>query len=328
MHSHQPHHYPSNLVSLAEMFNQANWQRVWAARSVPDMRKGFLLGSFFVFLLMMFFGVTGMIAYALDPVAYDTFEKYAFLAFFDLLEPLSNAWHIIVLILVTALAASSIDSIQNGLTSIFAHDLVKFGWNPTLVSRVLMVAINAPAVYLASKKFEVIPLFLVADLVCATSVMPVFLGLQTKDWKFLKAPTEIGAFLGCISGLVTVLINGLVNETPGGVFNYFWLNNGAICALCGSKTMVSFIITPVISAIMTYIFTYLDIMIRGERAREPTFKIEFDKEDRMEDEDKLENSDESGEVEKDKVESNDSKEVDVEAEAVVDEDYDAEELKA
>jgi hypothetical protein len=55
-----------------------------------------------------------MIAYANDPEAYDSGEKLAFLAFFDLLEPMGNGWHVLVLILVTALAASSIDSLQNG----------------------------------------------------------------------------------------------------------------------------------------------------------------------------------------------------------------------
>ena len=49
------------------------------------MRRGFGLGSFLVFLLMMFFGVMGIIAYANDPEAYDSFSKFAFLAFFDLL---------------------------------------------------------------------------------------------------------------------------------------------------------------------------------------------------------------------------------------------------
>jgi Na+/proline symporter len=50
-------------ICSAEMFNQGNWQRVWAAKSVPEMRKGFMLGSFLVFLLMMFFGIMGMISY-------------------------------------------------------------------------------------------------------------------------------------------------------------------------------------------------------------------------------------------------------------------------
>jgi SSS family solute:Na+ symporter len=243
--------------------------------------KGFALGSFLVFLLMMFFGIMGMIAYANDPEAYDNFEKFSYLAFFDLLLPLGNGWHIVVLIFVTALAASSIDSLQNGLTSVFYHDLVRVGWNPKLLTRVLVVLVNIPAIWLASKKFYVLELFLVADLVCATAVFPTFLGLQETDKMggLLPAPTELGAFMGIMAGFATVLVNGAVNDAEGGLFQYFWLRNDAICALCGSKTMTSFILTPTISCIMTYVFTHIDIAVRGERARSPIFEFAFDKED-------------------------------------------------
>ena len=263
-------------ILCAELFNQGTWQRVWAAESVPAMRKGFAIGSTMVFFLMMFFGVMGMIAYANDPEAYDNFEKFAFLAFFDLLAPLNNGWHIVVLILVTALTASSVDSLQNGLVSIFSHDVVKIGWSPMWVARGLMVAVNIPAIWLASKKWDVIALFLVADLVCATSVFPVFLGLQVKDYGILKAPTELGAFLGCLSGIAAVLVNGVVNDAEGGLFEYFWLRNDGICALCGSKTLVSFIVTPLVSLFMTYFCTFLDVAIRGDRARKPLFPLPFD----------------------------------------------------
>jgi SSS family solute:Na+ symporter len=52
-------------IMSAELFNQSTWQRVWAAESVPAMRKGFMIGSLLVFLLMMFFGIMAMLAYAL-----------------------------------------------------------------------------------------------------------------------------------------------------------------------------------------------------------------------------------------------------------------------
>jgi Na+/proline symporter len=263
-------------IACAELFNQSTWQRVWAAESVPAMRKGFGLGSLLVFFLMMFFGVMGMIAYANDPESYDNGFKYPYLAFFDLLLPLKDAWHIITLILVTALAASSIDSLQNGLSCIFARDLVKIGWHPTWVARFLIVAINAPAIYMASKKFNVISLFLVADIVCATSVFPVFLGLQTKDRGILKAPTEVGAFLGCIAGLLTIIVIGIIQ---GSVSDAFWLRNGGICALCGTETMVSFLVVPSISFVATYLCSYIDLKIRGDRARRPIFPVPFDQDD-------------------------------------------------
>jgi solute:Na+ symporter, SSS family len=283
-------------ICSAELFNQGNWQRVWAAESVPAMRKGLVIGSVMVFFLMMFFGIMGMLAYAKDPDSYDNFEKFAYLSFFDLLGPMKTGWHIMTLILVTALAASSVDTLQNALSSIFSRDLVKIGWNPKWIARAFMVIVNIPAVFLASKKFDVINLFLVADLVCATAVFPVFLGLQTNDKGILKAPTELGAFCGIISGFVTVLVNGVINGVKGDLFEYFWLRNGGICSLCGTKTMVSFIITPVVSLVMTYIFSFLDIMVRGERARRPLITVPFDDDDISDEvEDMSKNEEQEGE---------------------------------
>ena len=56
-----------------------------------------------------------------------------------------------------------------------------------------------------------------------------------------------------------------------GPFSYFWLTNGDICALCGPKTMITFIITPLVGLFFTFFFSILDIAIRGEAARKPLF---------------------------------------------------------
>ena len=131
-----------------------------------------------------------------DPESYDSFTKLAFLAFFDLLAPLNAFWHVLVLIAVTGFCASSVDSLQVGIVSIFNKDILRYSSNGSAskwISRLLLVAVNIPAVIMSTKRFDVIPLFLVADLVCATAVFPLFLGLMKEDMGFLKAPT--GTFL-------------------------------------------------------------------------------------------------------------------------------------
>jgi len=111
-------------------------------------------------------------------------------------------------------------------------------------------------------------------------VVPVFLGLQTKDalGGFFTAPTELGAFAGCIAGVMTVFVNGYVNgdvhPTP---FHYFLLHSGYVCAVCGRKTMWTFVIVPCVSGFITYLFSFLDVKIRGERARQPIIPVAFDK---------------------------------------------------
>jgi solute:Na+ symporter, SSS family len=78
------------------------------------------------------------------------------------------------------------------------------------------------------------------------------------------------------------LINGVINNADGGLFEYFWLQNGAMCQLCGTKTMVSFIVTPIVSIVMMYFFTYVDILVRGDRAREPIIFVAFDHQQQQE----------------------------------------------
>lgn len=210
------------------------------------------------------------------------------LAFFELLKPLSNFWHILVLIVVTALAASSVDTLQNAIACIFSHDLLGFGISDksiTWITRVLLLALNIPAVIMSSQRYDVIGLFLVADIVCATAVMPVFLGLMTEDIGFISAPTELAAFLGIITGIGSVLVNGKVlgfteavsygEVIATGPFSYFWLTNSTQCALCGVETMITFIITPLVAGFFTLLFSKIDIRLRGDRAREPFFQTGF-----------------------------------------------------
>lgn len=274
-------------IISAELFNQATWQRVWAAKDTPSLRKGFAVGSFLVFLLMMFFGIMGMIGYAKESQAYDNFEKFAYLAFFNILEPMEQGWHILVLIFVTSLAASSVDSLQNGITSLLSSDLLKISSNPELIkwmNRAILVGVNIAAVVKSAERYDVLGLFLVADLVCATSVFPVFLGLLNPDkWGYL-APTEWGAFMGCIGGIAAVLVIGVIvdSETYAkNPFEYFWLRDAsALCSLCGTNRMWTFIVTPIISLVTTVVFTFIDIQVRtikGVNPRAPIVEFSFDK---------------------------------------------------
>ena len=230
--------------------------------------------------------VLKLIAFAIQLCPLTIISFHADLAFFDLLAPLSQFWHIVVLIVCTALAASTVDSVQTAIASVVSSDFIRYGvpdkW-ATFITRLLLIIINIPAVIMSSKRFDVLGLFLVADLVCATAVLPVFFGLITKDIGFIPAPTELGAFLGIWSGIGSVLINGkvigfteAVNPITGqvvatGPWSYFWLTNSTQCALCGSTTMVTFIITPLVAGFFTLFFSKIDIMLRGERARKPIF---------------------------------------------------------
>jgi len=283
------------LISF-QLFDQGAWQRVFAAKTDRDMRIGFGIGGAMIFVLMMFFGIMGMIAYSRDPDSYENFSKLGYLSIFDLIRNLPQFWHYVTLVLLTLLAASSIDTLQNGLASIFSHDLIKCKLSPNW-SRLLIVGLNIGAVIMSSRRYEVVPLFLVADLVAATAVFPLFLGIRNEDWVFggedsrlpmlpkvtIPAPTELGAFLGAISAMIAVVINGEINNVhkainpyTGKVYDrsalaYFWLiqNPTETCALCGKKTMVTFIVVPLVGLVFTLFWSFLDVLVGGDKARQP-----------------------------------------------------------
>lgn len=273
-------------VISAELFNQATWQRVWAAKDTPSLRKGFGLGSALVFLLMMFFGIMGMIGYAKEPSAYDNLEKYAYLAFFNILEPMGQGWHVLVLIFVTSLAASSVDSLQNGITSLLSSDLLKLSQNPELIkwmNRAVLVAVNIAAVVKSAERYDVLGLFLVADLVCATAVFPVFMGLLNPEKFGIISPTEMGAFVGILGGISAVLVSGVLIDSDAyakNPFEWFWLRDAdAPCSLCGTNRMWTFIVTLAVSLVTTVLFTAIDIKVRGGRVPIISFPYDEEKEE-------------------------------------------------
>ncbi|KAH8052630.1 sodium solute symporter [Aureococcus anophagefferens] len=186
-------------ICSAELFNQGNWQRVWAARSDKDMKIGFLAGA-----------------------------------------------------------------VLNGIASVLSRDLLKQKLN-TNWSRLVVVGFNIAAIIQASDRFEVVPLFLVADLVCATAVFPLFLGLWTDDLVVgpltIPAPTELGAFLGALAGIAAVMVNGEINDVNKAVNPY----TGKVY----DKLMVTFIVVPLVSAAATVIFSYVDVYVGGDKAKQP-----------------------------------------------------------
>lgn len=166
-------------VIAAEMFNQTNWQRIYACKTDQVVRRSFL-GSFLLILPMLFIaGLLGILAM--------NFGFNDDRAFFSLIQALAlPGWvSIAVLVLVLALVMSSLDSLLNGIASVFTPDLLRIFPDKSThgilrLSRVLTVAVGIPAIAIASRGYNVLYLFLLADLVCAGALFPVLFGLYSR----------------------------------------------------------------------------------------------------------------------------------------------------
>ena len=166
-------------VIAAEMFNQANWQRIYACKTDTVVRRSFL-SSFLIILPILFMaGLLGILA-----------MHFGFnddRAFFSLIQALQlPTWiSIAVLVLVLALVMSSLDTLLNGIASVFTTDLLRLF--PTMqssgilrLSRLLSIVVGIPAIVIASQGYNVLYLFLLADLVCAGALFPVLFGLYSR----------------------------------------------------------------------------------------------------------------------------------------------------
>jgi Na+/proline symporter len=166
-------------IIAAEMFNQTNWQRIYACRSDATVTRAFWGAAVGTLPMLFVAGGMGLIA-----------SQFGFTddrAFFSLLERLElPVWFLMgVLVLALALVMSTMSSLLNGVASVLAGDLMRL--MPHLqtsgllrASRFITVAIGLPAIGIAAQGFNVLYLFLLADLVCAGAVFPMIYGLYAR----------------------------------------------------------------------------------------------------------------------------------------------------
>eukprot|EP00920_Eleutheroschizon_duboscqi_P037662 GHVT01090183.1.p1 GENE.GHVT01090183.1~~GHVT01090183.1.p1 ORF type:complete len:406 (+),score=0.20 GHVT01090183.1:856-2073(+) len=97
--------------------DQGMWQRVIAARSARDVGLSFLVAGLLCFVSIFGVGVLGIVAKAQFP----TYKGYNII--FLLIAQLNTGWQIVGAIVAVTLAASSLDTYQNGIAAVVGYDL-------------------------------------------------------------------------------------------------------------------------------------------------------------------------------------------------------------
>jgi Na+/proline symporter len=242
-------------ILAAEMFNQSNWQRVYACRDNQTVRQAFL-GSTIVIIPMIFLGgVLGILA-----------MHFGFnddRAFFSLLQKLSlPLWFVMgVLVLALALVMSTLSALLNGIASVFTIDLIRLfpqmqSGGLLRTSRALTIAAGIPAIAIAAQGYDVLYLFLLADLICAGAVFPVIYGMYSR---------QLTGAIAVASSVIGIIAGALFFPKPD--FSP-WLN-----IPFGGDLLVSFAAAVVVSAIVTLVLTALigrgsfDFALLGDRAQ-------------------------------------------------------------
>lgn len=228
-------------ILAANLFHQGFWQRVYSAKSVDDVRKGFLTSGLIVIPLIVLAGFFGLwaigqgVSNAFDPIA----------LFRLALEILPGSVMLALMALALILVMSSMDTLLNGIASIFTTDLSRLGTfqdkNKLLrSSRLITIATILPAMLVGLIFDSVLYLFLIADLVCAAAVTPVFIGLYVR--KFTGKMVGTSTILGILSGAVFFPTKTLSGWWTFPELTEFWH------ILASGNTLASFMIAVIVSS--------------------------------------------------------------------------------
>ncbi len=157
-------------IVSAELFNQGNWQRVYACRDDVTVRRAFSASALIILPMIAIAGLLGIMAAGVG------FSGPT--AFFELLKSLSVPLWLLwaVILLALALVMSSLDTLLNGISSVFTADLLHIDNRPEQalkISRILTLVVGIPAVAIAAQGYSVLYLFFIADLLCAAMIFPI-----------------------------------------------------------------------------------------------------------------------------------------------------------
>ncbi len=187
-------------ITAANLFHQGFWQRVYAGRDTPTVRRTYAYSGLIVIPIVFAAGLFGFMA--LDQPLASGQSSVAFFALAARTFP--PALTVTVLVLALALVMSSADTLLNGMSSAIVSELaIRRPGSDTALSlrraRLWTVLLALPAVAIAARGYSVLYLFLIADLVCAGAAFPVFYGLFAPRHTARRAMTA--ALFGIAAGV-------------------------------------------------------------------------------------------------------------------------------
>ena len=191
-------------VTAAEIFSQGYWQRTFSAKNSETVKKASLIAGFGAFITILLLGFAGAVG------AGKGLESPT-LSFIEQFE-LSPVLSILLIVLCTLLVASSIDTLENAISSTISLDILKKGAKEAEYTTLGIVVL---AIIASTTVTNIFSVFLVADLFATCLVFPAFYKLKTKSTDlFLLFPFILS--LLCVF-IYRYLFVDLANN-PGGVF--------------------------------------------------------------------------------------------------------------
>jgi len=182
-------------VAATNLFHQGNWQRVYAAKNYEILKSSLIISFFIIIPIVCLMGFIGMVSFSLDS------STRPDLGFFTLLlKDQTELLSLMIIVLGLSLTISTVDTLVNAISSLFVVD-----GKATLnldkktdylkISKYFIIILSIIAFGIASKGFDILYLFLLADLFCCAFVITVF-------YSFYIKINEKTAYISIIIGLV------------------------------------------------------------------------------------------------------------------------------
>ena len=158
-------------------------------------------------------------------------------------------WALVVLVaLALVLVMSSMDTLLNGMASVFTTDLSRIRGGRGLLrsTRLITALLIVPAAVVGYAFDSVLYLFLIADLVCAGAMVPVFAGMWSRHL------SGAGAVAGAIAGIAVGAVF-FPTKSLAGWWTWDGLTN--VWHILGSGNLLaSFLLAVVVSSVVTALF--------------------------------------------------------------------------
>ncbi len=187
-------------VAATNLFHQGNWQRVYAAKNYNILKKSLIISFFVIIPIVFFMGFIGMVSFSVDS------SNRPDLGFFSLLlKDNLKILSFITIVLGLALAISTVDTLVNAISSLFIVDgKAIFSFSKKIdylnLSKYFIIFLSLIVFFIASKGFDILYLFLLADLFCCAFVFTVFYSFYKKDMN--ENTAYISIFIGLIGGIL------------------------------------------------------------------------------------------------------------------------------
>jgi len=182
-------------VAATNLFHQGNWQRVYAAKNYQTLKSSLIISFFIIIPIVFLMGFIGMVSFSLDS------STRPDLGFFTLLlKDQTELLSLLIIVLGLSLTISTVDTLVNAISSLFVVDgKTTFNLDKKTdylkISKYFIVFLSLIVFGVASKGFDILYLFLLADLFCCAFVFTVF-------YSFYNKINEKTAYIAIIIGLL------------------------------------------------------------------------------------------------------------------------------